>query len=183
MKSTVSAGNNRTIYERFGGKSSCPTNTDGTKPNCDDVKTRSQNISECAFNNLSFCMPPPPKRISNNREINVDKNKQRDIKDKLKENQSIVDSFIQAKSNLNCRSITIYRHVWEDFVKFSLSIDPNAVSDYIRWNFKLDPNLTDQEITLEGTSLKYKSILVQFFNYIDNKIQRNFIRIFIFTNF
>ena len=100
----------------------------------------------------------------------------REIKDKLKENQSIIDSFIQAKSNLICRSITIYRHVWEDFVKFSLSIDPNAVSDYIRWKFKLDSNLTDQEITLEGTSLKYESILVQFFNYIGSKIQRNFNR-------
>ena len=182
MKTTMSAGYYRTIYERFGGKSSYPTNTEETKPNSDDGKTSSQNISECAFNNLSFCMPPPPKRISNHGKINVDKNKKRDIKDKLKENQSIIDSFIQAKSNLICRSITIYRHVWEDFVKFSLSIDPNAVSDYIRWKFKLDPNLTDQEITLEGTSLKYESILVQFFNYIGNKIQRNFNRKYIFTN-
>ena len=78
MKTTMSAGYYRTIYEGFGGKSSYPTNTEGTKPNSDDGKTSSHNISECAFNNLSFCMPPPPKRISNHGEINVDKNKKRD---------------------------------------------------------------------------------------------------------
>ena len=42
--------------------------------------------------------------------------------------------------------------------------------------FKLDPNLKNQEITFEGTSLKYESILVQFFDFFDNKVQRDFNR-------
>ena len=84
----------------------------------------------------------------------------RDIKDQLKEYQSIIDNFILSKSNLLDRSIGIYKHLWEDFVKFSLSIDPNGVPKYMRWRFKLDPNLADEEITLESTALKYESILV-----------------------
>ena len=118
-------------------------------------------------------MSPLPKRIPNHGETNVDKNKRETIKINWRKPKYYYDSFIQAKSSPICRSKAIYRHVWEDFVKFSLSIDQNAVSDYIRWKFKLDPNLTDQEITLEGTTLKYESILVQFFDYI-NKIQRYF---------
>ena len=39
----------------------------------------------------------------------------------------------------------------------------------MRWRFKLDPNLTDEEITLESTALKYESILVQFYIYIGIK--------------
>ena len=78
----------------------------------------------------------------------------RDIKDQLKEYQSIIDNFMLSKSNLLDRSIGIYKHVWEDFVKFSLSIDPSAVPKYMRCRFKLNPNLKDKEITLESTTLK-----------------------------
>ena len=39
----------------------------------------------------------------------------------------------------------------------------------MRWRFKLDPNLTDEEITLENTALKYESILAQIFIYIGFK--------------
>ena len=48
--------------------------------------------------------------------------------------------------------------------------------------FKLDPNLKNQEITFEGTSLKYESILVQNFDFTGYKVQRYFIKKFIFTN-
>ena len=43
----------------------------------------------------------------------------------------------------------------------------------MRLRFKLDPNLTNEEITLESTALKFESILAQFFIYIGIKIQRN----------
>ena len=107
-------------------------------------------------------MQPPPRRIVNIKGIDMSTNKKRDIKDKLKGYQSIIDNFILSKSNLLDRSIGIYKHVWEDFEKFLLLIDPNAVPKYMKWRFKLDPNLTDEEITLESTALKYESLLAQF---------------------
>ena len=193
----MSASYYRKIYNRFGRQSNDPIdikndkpnsdysqpnsdygqpNSDYSQPKSDYSKLSSENSSERTVRNLNFCMQPPPRRAINTKEINIVTNKKRDIKDKLKEHQDIIDNFILSKTNLIDRSIGIYRHVLEDFVKFSLSIDPNAVPRYIRWRFKLDSNLTDEEITLEGTALKYESVLAQFFNYIGNKIQRNFNR-------
>ena len=151
-------------------------NSDYNQPNRDYSKLSSENSSERTVRNLNFCMQSPPRRVINTKEINIGTNKKRGIKDKLKEHQGIIDNFILSKTNLIDRSIGIYRHVLEDFVKFSLSIDPNSVPRYIRWRFKLDSNLTDEETTLEGTALKYESILAHFFNYIRNKIQRTFNR-------
>ena len=187
----MSAGYYRKIYDRFGRQSNDPIdikndkpnsdfsqsnsdygqpNSDYCQPNSDYSKLSSKNSSERTVRNLNFCMQPPPRRVINTKVINIGTNKKRDIKDKLKEHQSIIDNFILSKTNLIDRSIRIYRHVLEDFVKFSLSIDPNAIPRYIRWRFKLGPNLTDEEITLEGTAFKYESVLAQFFNYIGNKI-------------
>ena len=131
-------------------------------------------------------MQPPPRKVVNTKGINMSANKKRDIKDKLKGYQSIIDNFTLSKSSLLDRSIGIYKHVWEDFEKFLLSINPNAVPKYMRWRFKLDPNLADEEITLESTALKYESLLAQFFIYFGIKIERNislFIIIYLLTLF
>ena len=96
-----------------------------------------------------------------------------DIKDKLKEWQSIIDNFILSKTNPFDRPIWICKHVWEDFVKFSLSIDPNAVLKCMGWRFKLDLNLANEEIILESIVLKQESVLSQFYINIGIEIQRN----------
>ena len=93
-------------------------------------------------------MQPLPRRVVNTKGINMSTNKKRDIKDKLKGYQSIIDNFILSKSSLLDRSIGIYKYVWEDFEKFLLSIDPNAVLKFMRCRFKLDQNLAGEEITL-----------------------------------
>ena len=92
---------------------------------------------------LDYYLQLPPRRVFNTKGINMSTNKKRYIKDKLKEYQSIIENFILSKSNLLERSIGVYKHVREDFVKFSLSIFPNVVPKYMRWRFKLDSNLTD----------------------------------------
>ena len=93
---------------------------------------------------------------------NIKSKKKRNIKNVLNEHQTILDNFIMAKTCLTIRSKEVYRQIWEDFLIFSQSIDPNAVSKFIRWKFQLSPNLNDKEITLESTALKYESILSQF---------------------
>ena len=44
----------------------------------------------------------------------------------------------------------------------------------MRWRFKLDPNQTDEEITLEGTALKYGSILASFSFILTSKLKEIF---------
>ena len=68
----------------------------------------------------------------------------------------------------------VYRQIWEDFLIFSQSIDPNDVSKYIRLKFQPNPNLNDKEITLEGTAFKYESMLSQCLNHIGIKLHKNF---------
>ena len=43
----------------------------------------------------------------------------------------------------------------------------------MRLRFKSNPNLADEKITLESTTLNYKSILTQFVIYIGIKIEKN----------
>ena len=119
-------------------------------------------------------MLPPSNRSFWWKTDNIKSNKKRNIKNVLKEHQTILDSFIMAKTCLTNRSKEVYRQIWEDFLIFSQSIDPNAVSKYIRWKFQLSTNLNDKEITLEGTALKYESILSQFLNHIGIKQHKNF---------
>ena len=123
----MSAGYYRTIYDRFGRQSNDSIdikndkpNSDYSQSNSDYSKLSSENSSERTVRNLNFCMQPPPRRVINTKEINIGTNKKRGIKDKLKEHQGIIDNFILSKTNLIDRSIGIYRHVLEDFVKFSL---------------------------------------------------------------
>ena len=73
---------------------------DYSQSNRDYNKLSSENSSERTVRNLDFCMQPPPKRVINTKEINIGTNKKRDIKDKLKEHQSIIDNFILSKTIL-----------------------------------------------------------------------------------
>ena len=84
----------------------------------------------------------------------------RNIKNVLKEHQNKLDNFFfMAKTYLTNKSKEIYKQIWDNFLIFSHFIDPNAVSKYIRWKIQLSQNLNDKKITLEGTALKYESIL------------------------
>ena len=79
-----------------------------------------------------------------------------------------------SKTDIINRSKEAYKQIWEDFLRFSGSINPNAVSKYIRWKFQLDINLKDEETTLDGIALKYESVLSQFFNYVGIKLHWKF---------
>ena len=79
-----------------------------------------------------------------------------------------------SKTDIIHRSKEAYKQIWEDFLRFSGSINPNAVSKYIRWKFQLDINLKYEETTLDGTSLKYESVLSQIFNYVGIIMHRKF---------
>ena len=133
MKTFMSADYYK-IYDRFSRQSNYSIDIKNNKPNGDDCHSNSdyckfsnENSSECSVKFLDYCMQPPPWKVVNTKDINIS-TKERDIKDKLKEYQSIKNNFILSKSNLLDWSIGIYKHVWEDFVKFSLSIGPIDVS-------------------------------------------------------
>ena len=82
-----------------------------------------------------------------------------------------------SKTNLFNRSKETYKQIWEDFLRFpkiSGSISPNVVSKYTKWKFQIDINLKDKEITLDGTAVKYESVLSQFLNYDGIKLHWNF---------
>ena len=74
------------------------------KPNGDYVKFSNDNSSERSVRNFDYWMQPPLRRVVSTNGINMSTNKKRDIKDKLKKCQSIIDKFILSKSNLLDRS-------------------------------------------------------------------------------
>ena len=164
------------VYDRIGELSNPISEAESDELDSIDNKASTKSSSASATNFSNFDMPPPPSRIIDSNEKNMSTYKKRHIKNQLKEHQDLIDNFISSKTDIVSRSAEAYRHVWEDFIKFSLSIDPKTVSNYIKWKFKLDSSLKDEEIILEGTALKYESILVQFFNYIGYKLHRNFWR-------
>ena len=112
-------------------------------------------------------MPPPSNRTVLSKEQNRYTNKKRNTKNKIKKIEDNIDAFILSKSSLSNRSSEIYRHVLEDFSKFSPSIDSSAVPKYMRLKFNLYSNLDDRDIVLHGTALKYLNILIQYFRFID----------------
>ena len=67
-------------------------------------------------------MPPPPNRIACLKEVNISANKKRDIKGDIKgdikRSQEEVDRFILTKADLAHRSVEMYKHVLDDFIKF-----------------------------------------------------------------
>ena len=156
----MSAGYYKKVYERF----------EKLKDSASESKTASSNT---AFN-LVFSMLSPPNRKVGCEAENSESSKKRSIKSVIKEHQSIIDNFIMSKTDIINRSKEAYKQIWEFFLRFSGSINPNAVSKYIRWKFQLGINLKDEETTLDGTALKYESVLSQFFNYVGIKLHRKF---------
>ena len=160
MKAIMSVDYYKKVYERFNRHL--------------NIASENEIGSQKATYSSTSNMQPPSNRSIWWKTDNIKSNKKRNIKNVLKEHQTILDNFIMAKTCLTNRSKEVYRQLWEDFLIFSQSIDPNAVSKYIRWKFQLSPNLNDKEITLEGTALKYESILSQFLNHIGIKQHKNF---------
>ena len=160
MKAIMSVDYYKKVYERFNRHL--------------NIASENEIGSQKATYSSTSNMQPPSNRSIWWKTDNIKSNKKRNIKNVLKEHQTILDNFIMAKTCLTNRSKEVYRQIWEDFLIFSQSIDPNAVSKYIRWKFQLSPNLNDKEITLEGTALKYESILSQFLNHIGVKQHKNF---------
>ena len=156
----MSAGYYKKVYERF----------EKLKDSASEIKTASSNT---AYSSV-FSMLPPPNRKVGCEADNSESSKKRSIKSVIKEHQNIIDNFIMSKTDIINRSKEAYKQIWEDFLRFSGSINPNAVSKYIRWKFQLDINLKDEETTLDGTALKYESVLSQFFNYAGIKLHRKF---------
>ena len=160
MKAIMSVDYYKKVYERFNRHL--------------NIASENEIGSQKATYSSTSNMQPPSNRSIWWKTDNIKFNKKRNIKNVLKEHQAILDNFIMAKTCLTNRSKEVYRQIWEDFLIFSQSIDLNAVSKYIRWKFQLSPNLNDKEITLEGTALKYESILSQFLNHIGIKQHKNF---------
>ena len=75
-------------------------NGDYGQPDSDYSKFSNEYSSERTVRSLDYYMQPPPRRFVNTKCINMSTNKKRDINDKLKEYQSIIDNFILSKSNL-----------------------------------------------------------------------------------
>ena len=160
MKSIMSAGYYKKVYERF----------EKLKDSASESKTASSNT---AYSSVFSILPPPNRKVGCETE-NSESSKKRSIKSVIKEHQNIIDNFIMSKTDIINRSKEAYKQIWEDFLRFSGSINPNAVSKYIRWKFQLDINLKDEETTLDDTALKYESVLSQFFNYVGIKLYRKF---------
>ena len=156
----MSAGYYKKVYERF----------EKLKDSASESKTASSNT---AFNSVFSMLRPRNRKVGCEAE-NSKSSKKRSIKSVIKEHQNIIDNFIMSKTDIINRSKETYKQIWEDFLRFSGSINPNAVSKYIRWKFQLDINLKDEETTLDGTALKYESVLSQFFNYAGIKLHRKF---------
>ena len=168
MKAIMSANYYRKVYQRFAKHSDCISNSENSSTNSENGSAyKEYDATNCESNwkykcnNINSEMPPPPNRIACLKEVNISANKKRDIKGDIKRSQEEVDRFILTKADLAHRSVEMYKHVLDDFIKFSSTIDSNLVSKYIKWKFKLDSNLKDEQIILEGTSLKYFSILAQ----------------------
>ena len=183
MKAIMSANYYRKVYQRFGKHSDCISNSENSSTNSENGSAyKEYDATNCESNwkykcnNINSEMPPPPNRIACLKEVNISANKKRDIKGDIKRSQEEVDRFILTKADLAHRSVEMYKHVLDDFIKFSSTINSNLVSKYIKWKFKLNSNLKDEQIILEGTSLKYFSILAQFFRFIGHKINYTFLR-------
>ena len=166
-------------YDRLEGLSNSISGSETDEQDSKGSKPCVESDLESASSRSNFDMPPPPNRIISPKEKNMGAHKKRNAKNQHKVSKELIESFISSKTDLTSRSAEAYRQVWEDFIKFSSSVDPKAVSSFIKWKFKLDYSLKEEEIILEGTSLKYESILAQFFKHIGYKLHRNFKRKFV----
>ena len=156
----MSAGYYRKIYNRFRKQENSTFDR--------------ENDSSGVISSSVFDMPPPPSRNKQPKTENIGVSRKRDIKNAVKQHQEAIDSFIATKANLTPVSIGYYRQIWQDFIMFSGSMNPDYVSKFLRWRFKFNRKHTDDEITLEGIALKYESVLGQFFRHQNIKLDIKF---------
>ena len=156
----MSAGYYRKIYNRFRKQENSTFDR--------------ENDSSGVISSSVFDMPPPPSRNKQPKTENIGVSRKRDIKNAVKQHQEAIDSFIATKANLTPVSIGYYRQIWQDFIMFSGSMNPDYVSKFLRWRFKFNRKHTDDEITLEGIALKYESVLGQIFRHQNIKLDIKF---------
>ena len=158
------------IYDWFSDQQKGTSQSEHASTHKETSSVKSEDAFESRTSNLNFCMPPPSNRTVLSKEQNSDTNKKRNMKNKIKKIEDSIYAFILSKSSLSNRSSEIYRHILENFNKFSPSIDPSAVPKYMRWKFNLDSNLDDRDIVLHGTALKYLNILTHIYSLNLNKL-------------
>ena len=90
MKSNMSAGYYKKVYERF----------EKLKDSASESKTASSNT---AFNSVFSMLPPPNMKVGCEAE-NSESSKKRSIKSVIKEHQNIIDNFIMSKTDIINRS-------------------------------------------------------------------------------
>ena len=122
-------------YDRLEGLSNSISGSETDEQDSKGSKPCVESDLESASSRSNFDMPPPPNRIISPKEENMGAHKKRNAKNQHKVSKELIESFISSKTDLTSRSAEAYRQVWEDFIKFSSSVDPKAVSSFIKWKF------------------------------------------------